>query len=318
MTETPATKRPIVHIGYHKTATTWFQKVFYPAVHDGAYLQRKLVRQLFLEPRVSEFNAAASRTAVLDACAGRQALLCEENLSGYIHNGGLGGLVPAMAAERLHQSLPEAQIVVFLREQASMVAASYVQYVRSGGTRKPLAYIGSQGSVTGARSHWYKVPLFDLDHFNYGPMLDHYARLFGREAVHVFLYEDFTRDPPAFIDRFCARLNLTVDLKALDFSVRNPSLSIAGLRLMRRLNRFTRQSVIDKDVLISLPGWYDRRWAVARGILGSRLEGRSTSEQLFGADMVASIRDHFAVANRDMARRWNLPLERAGYAIGNG
>ena len=36
--------RPIVHIGYHKTATTWFQKHFYPCVRNARFVARERVR----------------------------------------------------------------------------------------------------------------------------------------------------------------------------------------------------------------------------------------------------------------------------------
>jgi hypothetical protein len=188
--------------------------------------------------------------------------------------------------------------------------------VRSGGTRAVSGYLNAQSETAGARSHWYKVPLFDLNHFSYAPLLEHYAGIFGREAVHVFLYEEFLADRTAFIGRFCERLALSVDLDALDFTARNPSLSSAGIGLMRRLNRFTRQSVIDKDVLFALPDWYERRWRVARRLLGERLEGSVRADQILGPGLVADIRDHFAPSNRRLATQWQLPLAEFGYAVG--
>ena len=43
------------------------------------------------------------------------------------------------------------------------------------GTRTASQYFKSQGAVSGARRSWYKVPLFDLNHFRYGPLLERYA-----------------------------------------------------------------------------------------------------------------------------------------------
>jgi hypothetical protein len=33
--------QPIIHIGYSKTATTWFQKQFYPNIKNAFYPSRK-------------------------------------------------------------------------------------------------------------------------------------------------------------------------------------------------------------------------------------------------------------------------------------
>lgn len=38
----------IIHIGYHKTATNWFQRIFYPQVTSHQYLHRKRARAAFL------------------------------------------------------------------------------------------------------------------------------------------------------------------------------------------------------------------------------------------------------------------------------
>lgn len=309
---------PIVHIGYHKTATTWFQQRFYPTVDGASYLPRALVRETLIQPRAFEFDPIAARRTIDRAAAGQRALLCEENLSGYLHNGGLGGLLSAAVAERIHHAMPEAQIVVFIREQASAVTASYAQYVRSGGTRSARRYLDSQGEVSGARRFWYKVPLFDLEHFRYGPLIARYADLFGEQAVHVFAYEEFLRDQRAFAARFCERLNLDVDVAALDFGARNPSLSPAGMRLMRVLNRFTRRSVIDKDLLLDVPGWYYARWGLARALLGPWMEGRAPAHKVLGARRVDAIRAHFAWSNRALADRWRLPLADLGYAVDPG
>jgi hypothetical protein len=307
--------RPIAHIGYHKTATTWFQECFYPAVRNGTYVKRRIVRGALIEPTAFSFRAEAARSEINEAANGRRALLCEENLSGYLHNGGLGGLLPATVAVRLQQVMPDARIVVFLREQGSAVAASYAQYVRSGGTRSVRQYLNAQSEMSGARSHWYKVPLFDLNHFSYAPLLEHYAGIFGKEAVEVFLYEEFLADRTGFIRRYCERLGLSVELDSLDFSPRNASLSPAGIGLMRRLNRFTRQSVLDKDVLFALPDWYERRWKVARRLLGARLEGSARADQILGPDLVGDIRDHFARGNAQLATQWQLPVGEFGYPI---
>ena len=92
--------RPIVHIGYHKTATTWFQKNFYPLVRNARFVARDRVRAAFLEIGAFHFDAEAARAA-LGVEAGESVILCEEGLSGYLHNGGLGGHLSRSVAERI-------------------------------------------------------------------------------------------------------------------------------------------------------------------------------------------------------------------------
>src|SRR5690606_3552010 len=105
------------------------QEVFYPAARNGQFVPRDLVRETFIGPRAFDFDPKVARSSLAGDMPPERLLACEENLSGYIHNGGLGGLVPRAAADRLHAAFPEARIVIMLRAQPSIIAASYAQYV---------------------------------------------------------------------------------------------------------------------------------------------------------------------------------------------
>ena len=53
----PIDPRPIVHIGHHKTGTTWFQKKFYPRVSGYRFIPRELVRMTLLAESPLAFAA---------------------------------------------------------------------------------------------------------------------------------------------------------------------------------------------------------------------------------------------------------------------
>ena len=98
--------RPIFHIGYHKTATTWFQVRFYSSVTNGRYIPRRVVQEAFLRPKAFAFDPAAARDAVMSSGDGDRALVCEEDLSGFLHNGGLGGVYSLEVARRIKAAFP--------------------------------------------------------------------------------------------------------------------------------------------------------------------------------------------------------------------
>jgi hypothetical protein len=52
---------PIVHIGYPKTASTWFQRSFYPHVRAPAYVDRARVNAAFLDGNAYAFDPAQAR-----------------------------------------------------------------------------------------------------------------------------------------------------------------------------------------------------------------------------------------------------------------
>src|SRR5690606_20369113 len=81
----------VVHLGYHKTATTWLQKQLFPRATSHEFIPRKTVQQAFLAPSGMHFDAEEARRVLGLDNRNRPVLLSEENLSGYLHNGGLHG-----------------------------------------------------------------------------------------------------------------------------------------------------------------------------------------------------------------------------------
>lgn len=307
---------PLFHIGYHRTSTTWFQEVFYPSAQGTAALPRAVIRKHLIEPRAFTFDPAAARAALNTATGGARLIACEENLSGYIHNGGLGGLLSQEMANRIHAALPEARIIVFLRSQPDVVAASYAQYVRGGGTADIRGYVLGQANARGAAKYWYKAPMFAIEHFRYGPLLAHYRALFGAERVHVRLFEAFRADKLAFLERFAADFALSVDLAEVPLERINASLSPRAMAILRRLNLLTARSVQNKRVLADWKHWYDRRWIALKWIEGlSPAESRHKGHAPLPDDIQALIAEHCAPDNAALAAEWNLPLRAFGYPL---
>ncbi|WP_255406146.1 sulfotransferase [Novosphingobium sp. CF614] len=245
---------PIVHVGYHKTGTTWFQESFYPAVRNRTYRSRLAARAALLDVGALHFDPAAARAALGDDL--ERMVLCEENLSGGLHNGGLAGNLSKDVACRIRAALPGAQIVIFVRDPCSAIASAYLQYLKGGGTYSVRRYLFGRKRLSPAAPERDEAPGFRLEHFDYARLIAHYDALFGEERVHVFRYEDFRADRRGFVAAYAARFGLEVDLDRLDWSVRNPSPSRLLVALLRAANMFTRRAVADKSWLMHVPGWY--------------------------------------------------------------
>ncbi len=285
--------RPIVHIGYHKTATTWFQRSVYPHAISHRWIPRTQAQAALLEPSGMAFDAAAARATLLEGDDVRPPLICEENLSGYLHNGGLHGFLPPAMAEQIRAVLPDARIVIFVRPQASMIAACYRQYVRGGGTRGVHRYLFPSLYLHGAYAQPFKVPRFSFDHFDYDRLIALYDGLFGRENVHVYSFENLT-DPQAMLSRLESDLDLTLDRGRVRFDRPNASWNDALIPAARFLNHFTARTVEDKDAIIHIAGFY----AVRAGLLTmlSRILPRR-QRSLLGARLEAWIEARFAASN---------------------
>jgi hypothetical protein len=305
----------IVHIGYHKTGSTWFQKRLYAAVRGHRLLPRRLVQETLLTPPAFDFDAAAARRALGVEDADLPLILCEEELSGNPHSAGMRNAQTKDVAERISAVLPEALIVIFIRNQVDLAAALYRHYVREGGTYGPRRYLMPARHRADIARHPFKFPVFDLCHLDYRGATAYYARLFGGDRVHVFPFEAFRGDPRGFAADYCRRLGLDVDLAVLDYRPDNEGLGAYALRLGRVLNGFSYRSVLDKH-------WWFRAisnklrsnpplWMMRAGLGGPR----RSATALLGADLADEIGAHFTVANRELADRWSLPLAELGYPL---
>lgn len=308
--------RPIVHIGYHKTATTWFQEQVYPNSVSHRWIPRAMARRALLDPPGLSFSAAEARRQLHDPDDRRPPVICEENLSGYIHNGGLHGLMAPEAARRIREVFPDALILITIRAQPEMIAASYVQYVRGGGTYGPRRYLFAPHYLTGARRHAYKQPLFAFEHFEYDRLIAHYDALFGAENVVVLPYEALRHDPAAFLDRLADATGIRLRRAAIAHREANRSFGRLTIAIGRLLGLFTARSVVDKAWLISIPGFYELRRLILK--LVSRHDAPARPDQVLGRAIVDHILARYAESNRRLARSRGLGLRELGYPMGDG
>ncbi len=307
--------RPIVHIGYHKTATTWFQKQFYPAVSNYRFVSRERVQAALLKDGAFDFDPERARAA-LHIDDEMPPILCEESLSGYLHNGGLHGYLSKEMAFRLKAVLPNAQIVMFVRSQPDMVAACYQQYVRGGGTFSARRYLFPRHYLHGAARDQYKIPRFSFSHFDYFHLVEHYGSVFGRENVLVFPYEALRADRDAFIQSFSARLNLQINFEDVRKRAENPSFPMSLLLLGRLLNRFTYRTVADKAYFLHVPYLYTARGWCLEMMNRSGLFGHPPSPaRLVGKSTLAWIQQRFWEGNRKLAEYTGIDLRALNYPM---
>lgn len=302
-----------MHIGYHKTATTWFQQHVYPAATSHRWIPRTIARQALLDPWGLAFDPETAARQLSDPHDPRPPVICEENLSGYLHNGGLHGMIAPEVARRIQAVLPDARIVIVIRAQASAIAASYVQYVRGGGTYGPTRYLHPARFLTGARRHAYKAPGFAFEHFEYDRLIAHYDALFGAKNVLVLPFETLRADPHAFLAAYAQSVGL--DLASGDATRFRPNRSFGRATILagRLTGLLTARSVTHKDCLISIPGFYDLRRQLLK--LMSRFDPGASPAAILGGRNLALIRERYADSNDRTARLRDLNLGALGYEV---
>ena len=307
-------RNPVIHIGFHKTGTSWFQSALYPLVTSHRLADRDLVRSTFMGGDAFDFDALKARAVLEESSGGKPVLICEEDLSGTLHIGAASTYVAKVLAGRLRESFADAHIVIFVRAQGDAAASWYAQYVREGGTASPRRYFFPDEYLFPGRNMPFKIARFDFSQLDFFGLIEEYDRLFGRAQVHVFAYEELASDP----SRVLSGLR---DI-GLDFPDELPMTRVnAAYRkrlvlLARASALFTGRSVVNKRTIFHLPFWFKGRLRLLNFLDRSPLFGaRIQAADVLDAETKAWISHRFSASNRSLQERMGIDLRAFGYPL---
>lgn len=311
----------LVHVGYHKAASTWLQRELFVDRTGYRWLGKRPrshpVRRLVRE-RPLEFDADDVRRAfeplIADAeQAGLVPVVSFERLSGHPFSGGFD---VDLVGERVAQVFPDARVLIVVREQRSMILSTYKQYVQVGGAA-PLRHF-----LDPPVGRSLRVPLFDARYFEYDHLVRHYDGLFGAERVLTLPFELFVRDGRAFVERIAelgGRPIAEDAVESLRFRRRsNRARSALTIAAVRRLNRFTPHTELNPAPAAEwrsaarLSEWLQRTEALDRR-LTRELEARS-QERLRRA-VADWAGDRYAESNRRLADLIGVDLATLGWVV---
>jgi hypothetical protein len=243
----------VIHIGYHKTGTTWLRHRLFNREDLKFHLVSRYSHEMgaLLHPHALDFDPNACRrrfTETIDRCdgEGRIAVIMHERLSGDPHSGGYDS---KEMAERLHRTFPEARILIGIREQRSMILSCYKQYLKYGGACSLQDYVNAK------RDH--RLPLFSQAHFRYHRLIAHYRTLFGASRVLVQPYEKFRSDPASYVRALAGFCGIEVP-DELPYGDRvNVPMKPVALKVKRVLNPFIRRDSLNANSPYVM-GWLGR------------------------------------------------------------
>lgn len=311
---------PLIHIGYHKTGTTWLQHelfiasndVFVPLSRaprgDSSLAWDFVVDKEGYPLSPFELNEAVIRKEIeglqLDEREDRIPVLSHERLSGHPYSAGYDA---AIIAKRLHTVFPRGKILVVIREQNSWLLSNYQQYLIAGGTLSLKRYlrVTDQG----------RRPEYSPNHVKYHLLISAYQQLFGGERVLVLPYEMFRDDKLEFLRQLGEfvgeEILLPPERFSVHFNTRRHQWANYHLRKLSHLthrnvmtnhslycNRFTRQPALrTKEAIADLvPANWDQ----------SVLRGFREQVQAFNAG-------RYTESNRITSRLTGLDLNSLGY-----
>ena len=297
----------VVHVGYHKTASTWLQVCVFPRLGGIRYtdpLLRPFVTALSTAPD-DGFGTDGVRELrrQIAPFADQRLLISHEGISGSLWDGYGDG---PRNAERLHSVLPDAEILIVVRRQDEMLRSIHAQYVNEGGTRSLADFVAGE-KIEGSR--------FSLRHLEYDRLVGRYVELFGSERIWVMPYEYLRARRADFLGDLCEAVGASL-ASGVSNDWPNRSLSRSALLLLRTWNRLFRESRFNQHPLVrSLPGGRRMRNllqghldSLLRAIARNKLAGREEA-------LLARAAAGFAESNRRLQRFCRQPLVEWGYPL---
>jgi hypothetical protein len=200
-----------IHIGANKTGSTTLQRWLFAKSTDLVYLGEDCAGyenyRDTLNSLVSDDDLHFVYEEAREIFRGFMVSRGEKTFL-YSNEDIMTSRVPTQCAQRLHEFLPDAEILVIVRNQLTAIPSFYANH---GAYLKMVP-----------RRYWRRYVSFDewmdyctefikyspLDSYFYYRILNLYASLFGKQRIHILLYEDFVNDKEGFIHDLCGILRI--------------------------------------------------------------------------------------------------------------
>lgn len=301
----------LVHIGYHKTATSFLQKRVFS--QDGLFslpwgAQSGQAVEYFVLTHSERFSPSEIRQNFIDQLPDDDdtvAVISHEALSGQPTK---GRYYADRVAMRIHETFPEARIVIGIREQKKLLASLYYQYVKMGGTDPITKFIKTPTHRAGFR------PTVRLDHFEYDLMLQLYQRHWKREDILVLPMEALESDHDRYVGQLLEFAGRPEDRIAPRDAV-NIRRSGVAMRMERAFNRILPPPNPRPERYRDYPLAYRLKNRTLKVL--ERVVPSQTLDQIEHTKIVKHIEnvvgDYFQDSNRRLAEMAGLDLKALGY-----
>ncbi|NQZ67549.1 MAG: sulfotransferase domain-containing protein [Lentisphaeria bacterium] len=311
----------LIHIGYHKTATTWLQKKLFIAGNEvfeplskknngHSSLAKHFIyddEKYLLSPFENNESRIQEELEIIisrkDKLKSKIPVMSHERLSGNPHSSGFDA---KKIASMLKHTFPEAKILVVIREQKSFILSNYFEYLSIGGTNNLDKYLNTKYDG--------KRPFFSPAHIKYLPLITEYYNLYGKENVLVLPYEMFKSEPQLFIDKLGGILNLQISMHEDAFNKKIHMRGKAISYYMRTLNLFRRSSSVNN--YSSLSSDFTRKAVIAISIILSKILPswvESALKDRLKLKISNWVGDRYVASNKELSKLIDINLSQYGY-----
>ena len=273
----------ILHVGYPKTATTWFQNNFYPYVENFRYVERELFNSLFFSRDVLAIKK------YLTDCE-KDIVICDEALLITKKH----KLSILEKAERLRMNFSSPKIIIFIRNQLDIIESVYSQWLR-GEMKKNINDFIVDVILPKKKEQW-----------DYYVQINTYISVFKKENVYVYLYEDFQMNQEKFIEKYARDLYIELDIEHLKFTPVNVRTNPFFVPLVLGYNNIFKNKFYDFKMLL----FYRFNQKIKNLIFKQK-----THHYFIKNDVKKLLIDYYCESNQKLISEFGLNLEKYNYPL---
>lgn len=202
MSVLPIRSPSIIHIGANKTASTTLQRAVFSQCKDINYLGEDCLNYQELQPILDSlvneddlYYNKRETERVFNKCLvegeGKTFIYSNEDI--------MTSMIPSQCAVRLKELVPNAKIMVVLRNQLTAIPSWYLNhgaFLRNVPQSYWKRFVSFDDWMNYCSMFFNKSPLVG---FQYNELISLYEKHFGKNNIEIFLFEDFVKDRKNFI-----------------------------------------------------------------------------------------------------------------------
>ena len=227
--------RLIIHLGIHKTASTFFQKKIFNNLNNYFYFDRKSLERfkeyiLYTDEFYFDKEIALNFFYSSIDKSKENIIISDEDFYGLPFSGGTNR---KRNIDRLLETFKEkidVKFILLLRQQGNLLNSLYLQYIKTGGTASPERFLNSK-----------KPPIFILpSYFKYDKYIQHISNKIGEKSICCLFYEDFEVNKSSVISEIELFLETSYKNCQPLNKKNNHSINYRFVSTLRFLNKFTK------------------------------------------------------------------------------
>ena len=230
-----------LHIGLHKTGTTFLQKEVFTKIQDPEYFEKNnfvynpsdIIDVLYAQLKGKPGDHSTTFEQIRLKYESRSVLISSEGIGMHPFK-----LNHAQNFEIISNFIDDAEIILFLRYQPAWIESVYKQSIHGRGEVVPIEKFlnFTDGKFGASTDSSYRN--IDVNKLSYFDIVQNYYQKFGKKNVHVLFYENFLRDGASFMGRLYSILELKCKKEISHTRRVNRGYSNTSIKITKVLNKF--------------------------------------------------------------------------------